>query len=1344
MTTTPYEGFDDEVLSTDELEALQTTAGTSVEAINQLQETENLQTQTEKEQVQAAENEQKPNPFSIKVDNPDGTFFPSPMAKTPLGRTLDEIGKAPTQGVVDTLTDTFNWVTSKPREAFNIPEIPKVGDYESGLAQGIRNASGLIIPALGLRGKLIHSATKLHVSGKAAPWLRNLGNSKSFAWLSKFGADVGTTTLVDYVAKQNQKNDNTFRVLKDLWPKTYQWIPNNWATQDGDSPDVKRSKNINEGAIFGLVGHVIEGMAFLTKAGKSVKRTTNMLSADPSNQAVLNKLTKDEFSDIKFSDNPLEDSVLRGAARKEKELDALGEYLKSRKGDSNEPLLGVHDVFDPKESVLRTIDPDGILGAATDAVQIQGNIQSQYGRLGSVITNAALKYGLEVENRTAEVLIKNLAETIKKGGKYTKKLAGAPDITPDMIESAGKKLTEILIDPRMEPGEMFKLLDEFKISLSDGSKVLDKSGTQGVMNAIKAYKDQLLDMDVMKARAYLTTSLAGQVADIAEGVRLMDDPMVYKQAIDQIADRMEYLMVEKALAGKFGGSYLRNLRTWETAKSTKKAATMNAAANAFRQEHVESMPELIDKAKAWTNTLREVAKTNPDFLKPLLLASELTDGNVDSLYKLGKVLENNLGTFSKAVYDGNPEMPSIINKQFMSTIYNNTLSAFATPIKALTGNVGGLIAKPATTLLGAGLDMDLPAMNRAMWAHFSIDDTFAKSFDHLKLVFKKVSKDPTKVSYVVRDDIRVQVADSLEVLRKTADAAEKNGEFGASALLNHYETLTALAQSPFFRYGANSMTALDGFSRAMLANGKAKYDAFDELVSAGKPVTSENLQNISNKIYNKMFDENGMIVNDAVDYMNSEIALNLDSPFVKNFDKALSMFPIARTQFMFPRTSVNILETFGKYSPLGIFAREYQQLWGPLALIPKQGRKLESFTIPEIKEVLLRHGETFDGDYMAKFKNIRYEVRGKVAFGSIMTGLGIRAAQQGLCTGTGHYNKSKQRSRVKLGWKKKHCKIPGTNKMVSYEFMGPLGDWLSTIVDIVDNSDLASTKIQEEWFAKSAFIIASSLTDRSVLSNFEPLNDILQGNEGALNQWAASFGNNLLPWGGLRNEFGRVMNPALRQYKGEFLEYFRNRNNWLDAFDETTKLPEIYDIVDGTLVRGTENMFLRSFNAYSPIKVADSLSPEKEWLVEAEYNFSPALAKSTGGAELENHEITALQSMIGKQGLFKKNIQRIMRNSKNITYKGVDYPELRNEKGFINILKAARKAGISGKDLDIKDFRNVYSEINKAFTDAKKIAEASLPDNILSAIREREYKTKNKKKSSKRGDIDVVVDLANE
>ena len=131
-----------------------------------------------------------------------------------------------------------------------------------------------------------------------------------------------------------------------------------------------------------------------------------------------------------------------------------------------------------------------------------------------------------------------------------------------MIKEAGERLTEILIDPRMQPGDMYKLLDEFKNTLSDGTKVIDDIGYAGVMSAMRGYYGQVLDMDVLKAKAYLTTSLAGQISDIAEGARLMDDSLVINQAIDQIADRIEYLMVEKGLNSAFSGRTLRNKRLW--------------------------------------------------------------------------------------------------------------------------------------------------------------------------------------------------------------------------------------------------------------------------------------------------------------------------------------------------------------------------------------------------------------------------------------------------------------------------------------------------------------------------------------------------------------------------------------------------------------------------------------------------------------------------------------------------------------------------------------------------------------------------------------------------------------
>ena len=43
------------------------------------------------------------------------------------------------------------------------------------------------------------------------------------------------------------------------------------------------------------------------------------------------------------------------------------------------------------------------------------------------------------------------------------------------------------------------------------SKVLDDTGYAGVMSAMKGYYGQVLDMDVLKAKAYLTDNQAGQI-----------------------------------------------------------------------------------------------------------------------------------------------------------------------------------------------------------------------------------------------------------------------------------------------------------------------------------------------------------------------------------------------------------------------------------------------------------------------------------------------------------------------------------------------------------------------------------------------------------------------------------------------------------------------------------------------------------------------------------------------------------------------------------------------------------------------------------------------------------------
>ena len=1276
----------------------------------------------------------------FEVDNPEGTLM-GPDASTKFARDLYETTSAPAQGVVDTITDTFNFATGAIRKPFNIPEVPKAGKYESDVATALRSISGLVIPSMGFKSLLVKGATKLQAAKFGPQWLQRLGNKKSFQWFSKFGADVGTSTAVDYVAEQNQTDDNLVATLKDFWPRTYQFIPDVWATGDGDSPDIKRSKNVNEGAVFGTLGHIVEGVAFLAKSHRSVKKAA-LIASDVGNQKRLDELTKDEFTDIKFSDNPIEDSVMRNTARREKELDNLGTYLKVTNPDSKEPLLGVHDVFDVKESGLISKSPDGVLGAAADAAQIANNVQSSYGRLGSVITNAALKYGLDITKRTDEVIIKDLAAQIKAGGKYSKKLGTGEVLTQKQIAEAGERLTEILIDPRMQPGDMYKLLDEFKNTMSDGTKIIDDVAYAGTMGAMKDYYKQILDMDVLKAKAYLTTSLAGQISDIAEGARLMDDDLVRIQAIDQIADRIEYLMVEKGLNSAFSGRTLRNKRLWETAKSSKKA--QKALNDQALLEHKNAIEELIPNAKNWSQTMRRVAKENPDFLKPLMMANEFADGNIDSLYKMNKVAQNKFATLSKAFIDANPDMPSLVNKQFMSTIFNNTLSALATPIRALTGNAGGLTSNFVSPMVGSLMSGDLATMKRVWWGHQSMGDTLSRAYKHMGLVYRKAATDPTKLSYVMREDVRLKIADDIEWLTSYAQAAQKNGEDGPMAILNLYETLTDIAQDPRLRFGTNAMTALDGFSRSTLGSIEARYTAFDNMLKNGDEITEAGIKKASDDIYKNYFDENGMISDKAVEWANSEIALNLDSPWVDGFGELINRFPIARTHFMFPRTSINVLDIFSKYSPGGIFAREYQQLWGPLGLAPGLGKKFEDFDIEEIAEVLSRHGQTMDANYRAKFETIRMSAKGRVALGTMSTFGALKLFREGAITGNGHYDKSRQRSRIKLGWKPKTIRVPGTNLEASYEFLGPIGDWLAFTVDVADNFDLASSAWTEQMFQKLSFIFSASMVNKSVLSNVEPLNDILQGDVKALNRWGASMGNNMFPLGGFRNELGRVMNPALRDIKGEMVDNWRNRNNWLDLFDADRALPELYDPIDGGKVGYPESFWTRAWNAYSPMKFSERMGEEKQWLKEAEYSYSPQVATSTGGAELENHERSALQAQIGKDAIFNKELKKIIKDAQKITYKGREYPFLKGKVGFIEILKTARRYGVSGEDLEISDFMQIYSRLDRAFVRAKKIAESNLDPKILAGIKAKEIKKQELETAAKSGDIDGVLKIANE
>ena len=1226
---------------------------------------------------------------------------------------------APIVGLTDTLIDAVNFASAG--DTFDIPKLPQ---YESDMHTAVRNISGLVIPSLGLRGLILKAGAKAHAAGGAPPLLQKLGNSRSFQYLARFGADIFSGGLVDYVAEQNQKDDNLAGTLKKYWPQTFQWIPNSVATNDDDSAGEKRAKNVNEGAVFGLFASIVEGAAYLTRAGRSVKKTAQFVSTgdDAVSNTTLKEMTTDQFDAIKYSDKPIEDVTLRNFARNEAALQELSEYYVSR--GIEPPDWNDYDVG---EKLVRTVDSDGVPGAMADAAQIQNNIESGWGRLGAIVSEAARKEGIELENLTRRTLVSQVTEEVKKAGKFGKKLRSGKLISSRLIEDAGRNLAATLLHPRVSPDEIIGLLDDFKRSI-EGSPVR-LAGKKGISQAIKALKSQMLDLDVHKARAYLVTSEAGQVADFAEGARLMEEGASINRTVELMADRLEVLQVEKGLANFEANSMLSHMNTWQSAVDTGDARVMDAAAKAILGDTGDRLTELIPKAKRWAQLLKEISRENPDFLKPFLLANEFTDGNVDSLYKLHEWAANNLGVFKKAVYDRNPEVPSIIMKTWWANLFNSALSAVGTPFRAGAGNITGLLGRGTATVFGAVLEGDFVAAQKGMTAFFALDDTLQKASDHMRLVFRKASTDPKSVSYVMRQDVALETQKGLDALRAWSDAAAANGEEGGRMMLSVFEDLEALAMDPALRLGSNSMTALDGFAKSVVANTEAKYSAINKIVQSGEELTDKNLKTASEEIYNSWFDKNGMISNDAVDAITSEIALNADSPVVEGMNNFIKRFPAARAFIWFPRTTANVIDTFGKWSPAGVLSADYQELWGPLGR-----KKMTEFSPDEIASFLQKKGRPIDEFYMDTFERIRHEVKGKAAIGSLFITMAGFAAIDGRCTGTGHYNEAVQRTRRRSGWKPKTCKAPGTNQVVSYDWMGPLGDWLALTIDITDNFDSLSTAMQEDLRNKLMFLLGSAVTNRSILSQLEPLHDVLQGNGAAANRFLGSFLNNMVPLGSLRNELGKLMYPGLRQIRAELDENLRNRNAWLDAFDPSRALPPLVDPIDGKPVGHPGNWFTRVFNM-GPIKVHDTPSPERQFLIDIEFNSAPTMNLSQRGALLENHEIAAINSKIGEQGHYRSELRKIMKEASRLTYTA---PDGKVYKGFVNIIHAQRRGLVSSEILDSTKYARVFADIRLAYIQAKRLAENNLDEPMRSAIREREYERMMSERNQEAGLIDEL------
>ena len=1127
---------------------------------------------------------------------------------------------------------------------------------------------------------------------------------------------------------QVKKVINLTGTLKKSWPKTFGWIPDDIATLDDDSPDMKRSKTVTEGIGIGVFSDLFIGSAKVLQALRGVDEATKWVPESEKAGKYFETLNKGKkvseevattppktkelslVDRLRGKTTPEEELVLTledGAKKRSDELDKIGEDTFNRTQSLDEPTLGVHDMFDHTESGVRTTDSKGIVGAAADQARIASNADTVHGRVGSVVSESTM---LRITNGDADVedVVKALAKNLQDADEFGYKTPSGKYLSYKQIMASADKLAETIYQMPMDDMKLaIKAMQT--IDPETGTRVFRSEGAQTVKKLMEMTSEDMKvigkggEMAEVRANALVQASMAGQISDLAMGARLMEGSSAVPRATDLMIDRMQFMMIQNGLNGYVKGRALAMLKNPQ------------GMAKFDPEQLKEAKQKIVANAAVTASTMRALLKENPAMLDPIRLAYELTDGEINTVTKLNNYVRQSTSALQKALIDPQPDIPNIFVQGHFATIYNSILSALGTPVKAGVSSVVLLGERPiATGLAGLGglvrpgtRGTSAKVLKRAWFGYSNLLGALQKSIPYMNEVFRRSANVDDVINYVGREGSYLRNQRQLELLNSVADAKAANGEFGPKAALAQFEMLEDIAQHPKLRFGQRAMMALDGFSNSMIGYAESRMRAWDKYTVDGTySIDRESLAAMAEDVYEDMFDPATNIIRDsAVRRAGGEIAMNLDSKAVNGVTELIRRFPMLKPFMLFPKTTVNMMQFSGSHNPVGMFIDKVNKFERPF-------NKMDG---PEVEKVLTEYGEKMDGDVEMVYETLRAEMKGRKAIGAMAVATTSGMFLTGRIHGNGLYDRQKQQLRREAGWKPRTAQgLDG--KWYSYEWLGPLADWVSLTSDIGDNLIEGSLTEMDanELFSMMGFIISANLTDKSFIAGLEPLFDMTSGNAGAINRWTSAYMSGQLPLSSMRGEISRLLTPQLKEVENNFFELMANRNPGFKG-----SLPDRYDWIDGGVVGIPDNPMTRIMNVYTPWKVSDSISDEKQFLIDIEYDGRPAVNKDKNGIKYTGEERSLILSKMGEQKYFKRAIQRVMQTE--------------DGKQFRKDFKQAQKDGLQPR---LEQFKNIHRQLDIALRESVAQAASDLPDGVRQEIQQKGYQRDVVEAYTQRGDLE--------
>ena len=1192
---------------------------------------------------------------------------------------LGELKSAPLTGVIDTAIGFTELATRGNLGTGDLQDQWHKTNPESNnpLTNLTRQISGILIPNL-----LIPAAVVPRLA--ALPGAAKLSGSTKFLGEVAFRLGIDTGVVA---SSTSATDDNIAKAFGD----TFGWYAP-WATKDGDSPDVRRWKQLSEGFGFSLgleaiggifryrsaIGNALSGDDYLdasraTIAPKRAVRWDTGAVVEPHTDEAAEALAKSaddlveqtKSFDLQDIDNQIDELGLLDELGEEAEqelarLTVKRSQIQVDEGDWDPVTSMAKKAKHARDNQLQAEaleiiadDPDGALGynpIVNDPAQAQQRaIASTEGDVvGAILDHDRILNQINVDNGRARAALptEGMRDLLKapnataRGNFLEEFGARIPRQIEAIYEGKWNRSVEELnasVDSLVQkiygtnPTEFADILNAAKTNIQDSyqSGFLNDEAFVEMSQAFRRVFDEMFDPQRVRASVIGTQQAADSIETSAHAATLLDEVgLDTTRQMDNALTNME-LLNQELRANRFLWGYQGQMMQFAKSRNPLIAKKMQSMVDEFDAK-------LIDEKKKGAEviqTLKDINNENPQYLNAFKKAYDLSGGSVDELYKLHRWAEDNIGLIKKGFIDVNPEVPSLVVQGIHGIQFNGLLNGLA-PARAMLGNSMLLIGKPVSQFAGAAVRGRHGDFKRALYTYGGLAENFQNALKYASKEWDYVRKNPEMAMMRGRDDISFAQSHQFEAMEAMAEGWRAENKHGKLFMLNWARLMSSYNNNQFFRWGVNALHTIDGFTNSMMASAFSRAEAYDDLFRETGGVWDEaKFLQKSDDLYRQSFDETGLLTNTAAKHASSEIALNLDNRFARYIDTVTDHVPALKPLFRFPRTGVNGVEVAWSHTPMS----------GLGGAIGKARKVFRAVSKPEKIEALRDHGITEFSD--VAFETLKNEYRGRQTMGMLVTFSAGMFAAQGNLRGNGPMGAQERKDMRKIGWEPLTIRNPFTGQWHSYQGLEPYDKILSTVADIFYESDRVDSSIAEDWYLKAAWSFSSSVSNSTFLSGLQPLVSLLGRDETAWKRFIADGHiNPTVPfaWTGLRSILSNAITPQIKDVENEIGSFLMNRNRFL--FRDNANLKDQLDVYTGDRINYTDPL-TSSINAMLPVfKSNGGIEPWRQWLIGTGWDglHDMRMNPNIPGKKLDPDERWFVNNWVAQNSGLKEQIERLM------------------------------------------------------------------------------------------------------